>query len=93
MASIVKMNHLTTNTNKHIEREYDEYKGMPIYGWTIKQKQPQYKQQIGLLKDPPKYRNAGSRWKYILSERYDQRSFHGSDDTPLEEFNGTFHLL
>ena len=26
---------------KYIEREFDEIRGLPVYGWTKKQKQPQ----------------------------------------------------
>ena len=76
---------------KYIEREFDELRGLPVYGWTKKQKQPQYKPKSGLITKPPKFRDAGSRWREVLLERFEQRSVHGSDDTNLEDFDGTFH--
>lgn len=83
--------HLTTLRDKNIEREYDELRGKIVYGWTIKTKQPAYTPRKGLLKKPPIYIEAGSRWKEVLLERFEQRSVHGSDDTTLNYFDGTFH--
>jgi hypothetical protein len=92
MASLPNMQLLTTNNNKHIEREFDELKNKPVYGWTVKQRQPQYKPAIGLLKKPPVYENAGSRWKKVLEERFEQQSWYGGNNNlNLNNFNGTFH--
>jgi len=92
MSSLPRKILISTKENKHIEREFDEIEHKPVYGWTVKQRQPQYKPAVGLLIEPPIYETAGSRWKKVLEERFEQQSWYGGDDElNLNDFDGTFH--
>lgn len=83
---------LTTKNNKYIEREFDELLHEPVYGWTVKTRQPVYKPKQGIIRTPPIFKNAGSRWKKVLLHRFEQQSFYGGDDDlDLDDFDGTFH--
>jgi hypothetical protein len=81
----------TTKNNYTEEREYDEIRGKSVYGWSEKTGEIRYNPKIGLLKRPPKYKNAGKKWKEILNERWDQQSYWGGEDgLDKDKFDGTF---
>lgn len=84
------VNILTTKNDYKTEVEYDELLGKPVYGWSLKKGHPIYKPSIGISKIPPKFKDAGKKWREVLLERFEQASFYGGDDTVVDEFDGVF---
>lgn len=76
----------TDANNMHEEREYNEYKGMPVYGWTD-DGDALYEPTLGALVVAPEYKFAGFEWRTVLEERWLQRSFIDDDET-LDTYRG-----
>lgn len=51
---------------------FNEFKDKNIFGWSPKSKNPIYSPRNGLLKNAPKYNNAGPKWRKIIEKRCSQ---------------------
>lgn len=76
----------TDTNNMHEEREYNEYIGAPVYGWT-EEGDALYEPTLGSLVVAPEYRYAGFEWRNVLEERWLQRSWVDEGES-LETYRG-----
>jgi hypothetical protein len=76
----------TDEHNMNVEREYDEYKGMIVYGWDDTGEvlyEPTFNARI----PPPSFKESGPIWKAVLEERWEQKSYFEEDES-LEAYTG-----
>ena len=76
----------TDVNNMYDEREYDEYRGSPVYGWND-EGEALYEPTVGANIIAPEYRHAGFEWRNVLEERWLQRSYIEEGET-LDTYRG-----
>lgn len=86
---VQEVDHDTNRTdvnNMNDEREYDEYRGSPVYGWDD-DGEALYEPSIGANIIPPEYRHAGFKWRSVLEDRWLQRSYFEEEET-IDTYRG-----
>jgi 6-pyruvoyl-tetrahydropterin synthase len=77
---------VTDEHNMHIEREYDEFRGCIVYGWND-DGEALYEPTFGAIITPPTFKEAGPKWREVLEQRWEQRSYY-DDDEELDTYIG-----